>query len=85
MVSYDYHRLSIIDRSYVFFFHIFIHGETEEPAPIYGKGIAFWLGEHCENTCNRILFHVWCNSTTHRCECLQEYPVNVENKYCLKG
>ncbi|XP_075590689.1 uncharacterized protein LOC124491218 isoform X2 [Dermatophagoides farinae] len=64
---------------------LFRHKRDEEPAPIYGKGIAFWLGEHCENTCNRILFHVWCNSTTHRCECLQEYPVNVENKYCLKA
>ncbi|UXI17787.1 nuclear pore complex protein Nup98-Nup96-like [Sarcoptes scabiei] len=59
--------------------------DLEEPAPIFGKGIAFWLGEYCDTTCNQILFHVWCNTTTHRCECLPEYPVNVENKYCLKA
>jgi len=47
--------------------------------------VAFFLGEPCEATCNQILFHVWCNLTTHRCECLPEYPVNMENKYCLRA
>lgn len=57
---------------------------TEDPGSVFGKGVAFFLGEPCENICNQILFHVWCNLTTHRCECLPEYPVNVDNKYCLK-
>lgn len=57
----------------------------EDPGSVFGKGVAFFLGEPCENICNQILFHVWCNLTTHRCECLPEYPVNVDNKYCLKS
>lgn len=58
---------------------------AEDPASVFGKGVAFFLGEPCETTCNKILFHVWCNMTTHRCECLPQYPVNVDNKYCIKG
>ncbi|KAH9398440.1 hypothetical protein TYRP_019088, partial [Tyrophagus putrescentiae] len=48
-------------------------------------GVAFFLGEPCESVCNQILFHVWCNLTTHRCECLPGYPVNVDNKNCLRA
>lgn len=43
------------------------------------------LGEPCVTTCNQILFHVWCNLTSRTCQCLPDYPVNVDNKVCLRG
>ncbi|XP_054162399.1 uncharacterized protein LOC128960353 [Oppia nitens] len=59
--------------------------ETEDPGRAYGRGVGFFVGEPCESTCNQILFHVFCNLTTHLCECLSDYPVNVDNKICRKA
>ncbi|CAG2106291.1 unnamed protein product [Medioppia subpectinata] len=53
--------------------------ETEDPGRAYGRG------EPCISTCNQILFHVTCNLSTHVCECLKDYPVNVNNKNCRKA
>ncbi|CAG2181343.1 unnamed protein product, partial [Oppiella nova] len=59
--------------------------ETEDPGRAYGRGVGFFVGEPCVSTCNQILFHVTCNLSTHVCECLKEYPVNVNNKNCRKA
>lgn len=49
------------------------------------KGMGYYLGEPCNKQCNAILFHIYCNTTSHRCECLPEYPVNLDNRICIKG
>ena len=45
------------------------------------------MGEPCHDTlqCNSILFHVYCNHTSQRCECQQVYPVNIDNRICVRG
>src|SRR6218665_1232873 len=69
----------------LFIIQIRASSADEDPGSVFGKGVAFFLGEPCDSTCNRILFNVFCNQTTRRCECLPEFPVNVDNKYCVKG
>ncbi|GFW52256.1 HTH_Tnp_Tc3_2 domain-containing protein [Trichonephila clavipes] len=48
------------------------------------QGVGFYIGEPCDSTCNSILFHVYCNKTSGRCECHEHYPVNIDNKICVK-
>lgn len=35
--------------------------------------------------CNPILFNVYCNQSTGRCECTSDFPVNIYNRVCVKG
>lgn len=58
--------------------------EDESDKGAYGRGVGFYIGEPCTEACNTILFHVYCNLTTKLCECLTEYPVNIEDKVCVK-
>ncbi|XP_054713709.1 uncharacterized protein LOC129223166 [Uloborus diversus] len=59
--------------------------ENESVRSAFGRGVGFYIGEPCESTCNSILFHVYCNKTTGKCECHDHYPVNIENKVCVKA
>ncbi|XP_023220161.1 uncharacterized protein LOC111622065 isoform X2 [Centruroides sculpturatus] len=58
--------------------------EDEGKQGAYGRGVGFFIGEPCTDICNNILFHVYCNLTTKKCECHEEYPVNIENRKCVK-
>ncbi|XP_076304985.1 uncharacterized protein LOC143222399 [Tachypleus tridentatus] len=69
--------------SFLFFF--LSPAEKEGSHSAYGRGIAFHIGEPCKDTCNDILYQIYCNTTSNRCECKQEYPVNVNNKDCVKA
>ncbi|KAI1280588.1 hypothetical protein HDE_13726 [Halotydeus destructor] len=51
----------------------------------FGRGIGFFVGEPCHEQCNAILFHIYCNKTTKQCECLSDYPVNVDSRLCVKA
>ncbi|XP_022242506.1 uncharacterized protein LOC106460150 isoform X3 [Limulus polyphemus] len=59
--------------------------ETVMAKSAYGRGVAFFIGEPCEHTCNDILYNIYCNLTSKKCECLKEYPAIVDNKFCVKG
>ncbi|CAL1264775.1 unnamed protein product [Larinioides sclopetarius] len=59
--------------------------ENESVKSAFGRGVGFYIGEPCESTCNSILFHVYCNKSSGRCECHDQYPVNIENKVCVKA
>ncbi|XP_022238481.1 uncharacterized protein LOC106456974 isoform X1 [Limulus polyphemus] len=48
-------------------------------------GIAFHVGDLCENTCHDISRHIFCNMTSKRCECQKEFPININNKDCVKA
>ncbi|KAL3196648.1 hypothetical protein MRX96_015418 [Rhipicephalus microplus] len=48
-------------------------------------GVGFYIGDPCNQTCSRVLYHVFCNLTYRRCECRPEYPVNVNNRQCVKA
>ncbi|XP_076309946.1 uncharacterized protein LOC143225088 isoform X2 [Tachypleus tridentatus] len=48
-------------------------------------GVAFFIGEPCEHTCNDILYNIYCNLTSKKCECLKDYPAIVDNKFCVKA
>ncbi|KAG8183408.1 hypothetical protein JTE90_008305 [Oedothorax gibbosus] len=59
--------------------------ENESVKSAFGRGVGFYIGEPCESTCNSILFHVYCNKTSGKCECHHHYPVNIRNKACVTG
>ncbi|KAG0410646.1 hypothetical protein HPB47_012225, partial [Ixodes persulcatus] len=46
--------------------------------------VGFYIGDPCNLTCSRVLYHVFCNVTSRRCECRPEYPVNIRNRQCVK-
>ncbi|XP_037517411.1 uncharacterized protein LOC119394208 [Rhipicephalus sanguineus] len=47
--------------------------------------VGFYIGDPCNQTCSSVLYHVFCNLTSRRCECRPEYPVNVNNRQCVKA
>ncbi|XP_050033441.1 uncharacterized protein [Dermacentor andersoni] len=47
--------------------------------------VGFYIGDPCNQTCSRVLYHVFCNVTSRRCECRPEYPVNIDNRQCVKA
>nr|XP_037279988.1 uncharacterized protein LOC119172953 [Rhipicephalus microplus] len=47
--------------------------------------VGFYIGDPCNQTCSSVLYHVFCNVTSRRCECRPEYPVNIENRQCVKA
>ncbi|XP_077561842.1 uncharacterized protein LOC144178145 [Haemaphysalis longicornis] len=47
--------------------------------------VGFYIGDPCNQTCSRVLYHVFCNVTSRRCECREEYPVNINNRQCVKA
>ncbi|XP_037573379.1 uncharacterized protein LOC119455913 [Dermacentor silvarum] len=47
--------------------------------------VGFYIGDPCNQTCSNVLYHVFCNLTSRRCECRLEYPVNVNNRQCVKA
>ncbi|XP_050034116.2 uncharacterized protein [Dermacentor andersoni] len=47
--------------------------------------VGFYIGDPCNQTCSSVLYHVFCNLTSRRCECRLEYPVNVNNRQCVKA
>lgn len=47
--------------------------------------VGFYIGDPCNQTCSRVLYHVFCNVTSRRCECRPEYPVNIRNRQCVKA
>ena len=60
---------------------------SSSPSFSSSSGIGFFVGEPCMDTlqCNPILFNVYCNQSTGRCECTSEFPVNIYNRVCVKG
>ncbi|XP_015781984.1 uncharacterized protein LOC107359905 isoform X2 [Tetranychus urticae] len=59
--------------------------EFENVGRAFGRGMGYYLGEPCIKQCNAILFHIYCNITSQKCECLPEYPVNLDNRICIKA
>ncbi|KAL3199248.1 hypothetical protein MRX96_053724, partial [Rhipicephalus microplus] len=47
--------------------------------------VGFYIGDPCKQTCSSVLDHVFCNHTSRRCECRPEYPVNINNRQCVRG
>ncbi|KAL3196649.1 hypothetical protein MRX96_015419 [Rhipicephalus microplus] len=47
--------------------------------------VGFYIGDPCKQTCSSVLDHVFCNHTSRRCECRPEYPVNINNRQCVRA
>ncbi|XP_064463754.1 uncharacterized protein LOC135386132 [Ornithodoros turicata] len=47
--------------------------------------VGFYIGDPCNLTCSQVLHNVFCNTTSRKCECRAEHPVNIENRQCVKA